>query len=73
MLSQFDVRLLLINIEAPSRNSNSPPPEAKGITSWFDRRNDVGLVLAGGAQKLPGPHQTLRNNIKDQGTDKELV
>ena len=59
--------------EDPSRNPNTRPPETKGITSRFDRRNDVGLLVAGGAQKLPGPHQTSRNNIMDQETDKELV
>ena len=33
-------------------------------TSQFDRRVvDVGLILAGGAQKLPGPHQTLCKGI----------
>ena len=38
----------------------------KGPTSQFDRRTDVGLNLAGGAQKLPGPHRTTR-----KGTSKE--
>ena len=52
--------------EDPARNPITRPPETKGTTSRFDRRNDVGLLVAGGAQKLPGPHQTSRNNIKEQ-------
>ena len=39
--------------------------EGNNITVWSSR--DVGLLVAGGAQKLPGPHQTpsgKQNNWK---------
>ena len=51
---------------ANSQEESTDGTQPRKDQHQFDCRTDIGLNLAGGAQKLPGPHRTTR-----KGTSKE--
>ena len=53
---------------ANSQDESTDGTQPRKDQHQFDCRTDIGLNLAGGAQKLPGPHRTTR-----KGTSKGTI
>ena len=54
---------------ANSQEESTDGTQPRKDQHQFDCRTDIGLNLAGGAQKLPGPHRTTRRGTR-KGTSK---
>ena len=54
---------------ANSQEESADGTQPRKDQHQFDCRTDIGLNLAGGAQKLPGPHRTTRKGTS-KGTSK---
>ena len=57
---------------ANSQDESTDGTQPRKDQHQFDCRTDIGLNLAGGAQKLPGPHRTTRKGTR-KGTSKGTI